>query len=76
MKHFTLLFPRLSKAFNCCKNDWITCKIVKRFGPQWGFHLVSPYEKQRPRGLSMVKLLSFSLIFVSCKKYSFSDMTL
>ena len=31
--------------------------MVKQFGPQWGFHLVSPCGKQRPRGFTMVKLL-------------------
>jgi len=31
--------------------------MVKRFGPQWGFHLVSPRGKQRPWSFIMVKLL-------------------
>jgi hypothetical protein len=32
--------------------------MVKRFGPQWGFHPVSPRGKQRPWSFTMVKLLS------------------
>ena len=72
---FTLMFPRLGKIFNYCKMIGSHARWWNDLVLSGDFILFYRVETT-PAEFHHGETNSFSLLFVSCKKCSFADMTL